>query len=122
MKTYSVRRLDSGGVSAEVVVMRAGNCGPQVTRYPLQHVVVHSPTGFEYGYGGSGPADLALSILFDWRGVRPDLGQWDDHLAGLAQAFKWEFIANADQLAPLEISDTQVFEWLRAQEREAVPS
>ena len=23
----------------------------------------HSPTGFEWGYGGSGPADLALNIL-----------------------------------------------------------
>ena len=23
----------------------------------------HSPTGFEWGYGGSGPAQLALSIL-----------------------------------------------------------
>jgi len=30
---------------------------------PLKHVVHHSPTGFGVGYGGSGPADLALSIL-----------------------------------------------------------
>lgn len=30
---------------------------------PLRHVVHHSPDGFEYGYAGSGPADLALSIL-----------------------------------------------------------
>ena len=30
---------------------------------PLRHVVLHSPTGFGWGYGGSGPADLALSIL-----------------------------------------------------------
>jgi len=29
----------------------------------LPHRVRHSPTGFEYGYEGSGPADLALSIL-----------------------------------------------------------
>ena len=33
--------------------------------YDLPHVVVHSPTGFEIGYAGSGPADLALSILAD---------------------------------------------------------
>jgi hypothetical protein len=26
-------------------------------------VIEHSPTGFECGYGGSGPADLALNIL-----------------------------------------------------------
>ncbi len=30
---------------------------------PLRHVMYHNPTGFEWGYGGSGPADLALSIL-----------------------------------------------------------
>ena len=26
-------------------------------------IVYHSPTGFEWGYCGSGPADLALNIL-----------------------------------------------------------
>ena len=30
---------------------------------PLGHVVRHSPTGIEWGYGGSGPSDLALSVL-----------------------------------------------------------
>ena len=30
---------------------------------PLSHVVRHSPTGIEWGYGGSGPSDLALSVL-----------------------------------------------------------
>lgn len=29
----------------------------------LEHVVKHSPTGFSWGYAGSGPADLARSIL-----------------------------------------------------------
>ncbi len=28
-----------------------------------QEWVWHSPSGFEWGYGGSGPADLALNIL-----------------------------------------------------------
>lgn len=28
----------------------------------------HSPTGFEWGYGGSGPAQLALAILADYLG------------------------------------------------------
>lgn len=28
-----------------------------------RRLVRHSPTGFEWGYGGSGPADLALNIL-----------------------------------------------------------
>ena len=31
----------------------------------VDHVSLHSPTGFEWGYLGSGPADLALSLLAD---------------------------------------------------------
>ena len=42
-------------------------------RAPLRHrIVYHSPTGFEWGYAGSGPADLALNILADvagWNGT-----------------------------------------------------
>ena len=29
----------------------------------IQLVVYHSPTGFEWGYPGSGPSDLALNVL-----------------------------------------------------------
>lgn len=44
-------------------------------RAPLQHrIVYHSPTGFEFGYAGSGPADLALNILADASGWN---GYWD---------------------------------------------
>lgn len=34
-------------------------------RYPLPHVKRHSPTGMSWGYAGSGPADLARSLLID---------------------------------------------------------
>ena len=45
----------------------------------------HSPTGFSWGYGGSGPAQLALAIL---------LRVTDRATAErLYQAFKWECIA-----------------------------
>jgi len=33
--------------------------------YDLKQIVHHSPTGMMCGYGGSGPADLALTILAD---------------------------------------------------------
>ena len=45
-----------------VHVVRDGN------PFLLRHVEMHSPTGFEWGYAGSGPADLALSILADYLG------------------------------------------------------
>ena len=32
------------------------------TASPLKHEVNHSPSGFDWGYGGSGPADLARSL------------------------------------------------------------
>jgi len=53
---------------------------------PLRHIERHSPTGFEWGYGGSGPADLALSLLADYLG---------DAVAAeeLKGAFKSEIIA-----------------------------
>lgn len=35
---------------------------------PGQQLYNHSPDGFEWGYGGSGPAQLALSLLLDYTG------------------------------------------------------
>jgi hypothetical protein len=46
----------------------------------------HSPTGFEWGYGGSGPADLALNILLA-------IGLPESEARLLYQYFKWDFIA-----------------------------
>lgn len=58
--------------------------GRPTTNVPRQ-VVYHSPSGFEWGYGGSGPADLALNILLLFT---------DEATARqLYQDFKWEFVA-----------------------------
>jgi len=35
---------------------------------PRLDLFSHSPTGFEWGYGGSGPAQLALALLADHLG------------------------------------------------------
>lgn len=35
---------------------------------PATHMVNHSPTGLEWGYAGSGPAQLALALLVDHLG------------------------------------------------------
>lgn len=64
----------------------------------VPHVVVrHSPTGFECGYGGSGPAELALNVL---HALLPcgDLGRaygdvWVSADAErLYMRFMWDFI------------------------------
>jgi len=56
---------------------------------PLEHKVYHSPTGFNWGYGGSGPADLARSILFDYLGCEP--------IPKIYQKFKMDFIAKYEK-------------------------
>lgn len=69
----------------------------------------HSPTGFEWGYGGSGPADFALNILelfMREKGFKPDLPIRDfqdgeittlkicSRSWKLHQEFKWLFVAS----------------------------
>ena len=46
----------------------------------------HSPSGFEWGYCGSGPAQLALAILADHLGN-------DQEALNLYQRFKWQVVA-----------------------------
>ena len=46
-----------------VEVLPADMKGVRAIGVPLRHHVRHSPTGFEWGYEGSGPADLARSLL-----------------------------------------------------------
>ena len=48
----------------------------------------HSPTGFNWGYGGIGPAQAALAILLE---------VCNDDVIAMAhyQDFKWEYIAKA---------------------------
>lgn len=45
---------------------------------PLPHLVRHSPTGFAWGYGGSGPADLARSMLAHATGEEPPEAEYMD--------------------------------------------
>ena len=46
----------------------------------------HSPAEFEWGYGGSGPAQLALALLADHLDN-------DEEALNLYQRFKWAVIA-----------------------------
>lgn len=74
MKRYDGRRT-TRGVTVSV------NSRPLNPRLDLRN---HSPTGFEWGYCGSGPAQLALAILTDHFG--------DEKALTLYQQFKEEVI------------------------------
>jgi hypothetical protein len=72
-------------------------------RYDLWN---HSPTGFEWGYGGSGPAQLALAILADH--CNGDQRAFDLH-----HRFKWAVIAKLPKARWVLTSD-EIDQTLRA--------
>lgn len=59
MKTYHGERSEGGCV---VVVEDPDGSRALNPRFDLRN---HSPSGFEWGYGGSGPAQLALALAAD---------------------------------------------------------
>jgi hypothetical protein len=66
---------------------------------------VHSPTGFSWGYHGSGPAQLALAILAHATG--------DDELAlHHYQSFKRHYVANWPQGQPWRLDRAEVMAWV----------
>jgi Family of unknown function (DUF6166) len=82
MKTQHPLKLYEGlrtGHAVDVTV----NGRPLNPRLDLYN---HSPTGFEWGYCGSGPAQLALAILADHLAD-------DQQALNVYQRFKWAVIA-----------------------------
>ena len=97
---------------------------------PRLDLANHSPSGFEWGYGGSGPSQTALAILADWFSDRskiteavsryaatlvafPDMTPGDRLALYLHEQFK------ADVIAPLRqhqvkilIDQTMIEAWL----------
>jgi hypothetical protein len=71
----------------------------------------HSPNGFEFGYGGSGPADLALNILIKF-GLSRERA-WDLH-----QDFKWRFVARIPKDAGGVISANDIDAWIAERSKE----
>jgi uncharacterized protein DUF6166 len=81
-RTYEGRRTERGTAFVAVIGAPAGRW-ELPARLDLAN---HSPTGFEWGYHGSGPAQLALALLVD--ALRSP-----QRALALYQLFKSEFIA-----------------------------
>ena len=95
MKIYKGRRLNpEEGTISNVVVT--------VNSEPLTHHIYHSPDGFNFGYGGSGPADLARSILWDHLGKEP--------APVLYQDFKFRFVSGWKDV--WEITSEEIQNWI----------
>lgn len=84
------------------VVLRRNEKGEPETNV-LWVVTSHSPCGYEWNYGGSGPADLALNLAehalkaLDYNGNRQPCFKGDcfDLAWAMHQDLKWKFIAPA---------------------------
>ena len=86
---------------------------------PLPHYPFHSPTGFEWGFSGSGPADLARCILLHHCGVRPHVrGEFYPPAPGELpvryQAFKFDVIARLQPDEPWALTSQQISAWIEA--------
>lgn len=87
MKSYHIHRdLEEHQMGEVTITVKEGDVfWYRLELEPSLKVANHSPTGFEFGYGGSGPAQTALAILLDFTN--------DERLAQcFHQDFKWKFI------------------------------
>ena len=101
MKSYRGLMSNRGAGPQVILVFEEGRS------YPLKHIERHSPDGFNWGFGGSGPADSALSILTDCLGK--------EQANHLYQPFKWEFVAGWKE--KWSISEEEIRDWVKMQRK-----
>lgn len=85
MKTYHVTRQGLRTTDGVYVNVNEDGKVKKLSLGTSLKIRNHSPTGFNFGYGGSGPAQLALAILLDYSGKIPHPACYQD--------FKRQFIA-----------------------------
>ena len=93
---------------------------------PLPHVVKHSPSGFAWGYAGSGPAELARCLLIHALDAEPDCPEckgtgcfWCDGgyrapTPRQYQGFKFDRIASLPQGHGWQLTRDEIRNWVAA--------
>jgi len=107
--SYIGNKTDGG--SGPQTVIRHQSDGHDFPLNPSwsQKVWNHSPDGFQWGYGGSGPSQLALAILLDVTGD-------EERSVRLHQDFKWDKIAQLDDSFVLTVDE--IHDWLASKKQE----
>jgi hypothetical protein len=95
MKTYYGYR-DADNIPKVTMEMIVGR--PLDPRLDLDN---HSPTGFEWGYAGSGPAQLALALLADALGD-------DERALRFHQSFKFLVVARLPKAGPWTLTSVEI--------------
>ncbi len=98
MKVYLGSRTEGG---LTVVVCEEG--GPERPLEPRLDLRNHSPTGFECGYGGSGPAQLSLALCADALGD-------DVHAQAVYQAFKFRVVGRLSRDQDWQLTESEIRE------------
>lgn len=104
MRRWDAKRVGTGFAGVELTEHNAGKFHVVMPR-DSQSVRNHSPDGFEMGYAGSGPAQLALAILL--RYFRGEVGA----ALVLYQDFKFEFVTSAPRDG-FSISELEIDAWI----------
>jgi len=102
-KSYIFKRMGCTTIDATKITVQDGDIS-----YPLKHIVKHSPDGMNWGYGGSGPSDTALSVLTDASDAKIAFTYY--------QKFKREFIVNMPIYGG-SITIEAIQDWIKQQAR-----
>lgn len=123
-KVYEMHREWAQGAHDYTVVATVSveDLDGVTTNHALPHVAYHNAEGFDYGYEGAGPGDLALSILADFFGevLTPDVDAGDSYAGerslavSLHEAMATRFIAPMDPVEGGTITTGEITDWLRA--------
>lgn len=100
MITYKGTKINDG-MGPQPVLRNGKPLSPKASL----NIYPHSPDGFNWGYGGSGPAQLALALLYN--------ATHDKQLAlDNYQAFKWSFVAHWG--GTWQATDQEILAWLQS--------
>jgi hypothetical protein len=110
MKTYHGRIKTKDLLGPLLVYVSGSNSNYDLSPKPSQALINHSPDGFAWGYGGSGPAQLALAILLDYTGDR-------ERSLALYQDFKWQYVAHWPQQGDWTLTAEEIDGFLQKSDR-----
>jgi hypothetical protein len=103
---YSGKR-EKGQIGGLPVLVKEIHFNGASCNSELKHIERHSPDGFQWGYAGSGPADLALSILTHFCDKKDLLQEVAEKYY---QDFKMAFIAPSGD--DLKMTCREIAQWL----------
>ena len=102
MKTYYSERTQGSG--EENVWVSENGIDRLLPVEPSLKVVNHAP-GFQWGYAGSGPSQLAMAILLDYTKGNVDMSK------SFYQYFKFEFVSKWQD--SWSITESEIHNWIK---------